>query len=201
MRPCQLADQGDRDATNRVFSLLAARGMAEDRPSPAAVASERDEIARAKRNPVEFAPLYERYADAVFIYCLRRIDDREAAADLTAQIFMRALGGLSRYTDRGGSFRSWLFSSAHNLLVDTYRTRREHASLEADDLGRTLAHPGHGPERIAIHGHDYLRHRGEKFTGNPGHDAGRGSDPWMRRAFAISPRGRGSPRGESCGRR
>lgn len=153
MHPRQMADRGDGDATSsKVFTLLAASGMAEPHPSPAAVASEREEIALAKRNPAAFGPLYERYVDPVYTYCLRRIGDAEHAADLTAQVFTRALAALPRFNERGGSFRSWLFSIAHNIVVDTYRTRREHASIDADDLSRSLTHPAHGPERIAIQG-------------------------------------------------
>lgn len=149
MQPRQLA-QSDRDADGSVMTLLAASGAAEDHPSPVRTAAERDEIALAKRNPAAFAPLYERYVDAVYTYCLRRIDDPEHAADLTAQIFTRALAALPRFSERGGSFRSWLFSIAHNIVVDTYRTARNNASLDQEDIGRTIAHPGHGPERIAL---------------------------------------------------
>lgn len=143
---------GDRDDhdISRSLTLLAGSGAASDHPAPSPALDERDEIARAKRNPTAFGSLYERYVDAVYTYCARRVDDTEYAADLTAQIFTRALAALPRYREDGGSFRSWLFSIAHNTVIDSYRTRREQASIEADDLGRTLAHPGHGPERIAL---------------------------------------------------
>lgn len=143
---------GDRhdNAVSRSMTLLAGSGTAFDQSAPPSTFDERDEIARAKRNPTAFGPLYERYVDAVYTYCARRVDDPDHAADLTAQIFTRALAALPRYREDGGSFRSWLFSIAHNTVIDSYRTRREHTSIEADDLGRTLAHPAHGPERIAL---------------------------------------------------
>lgn len=130
--------------------MLSGSGAASDHPAPSSTVDERDEVARAKRNPTAFEPLYERYVDAVYTYCTRRVDDPEHAADLTAAIFTRAISALPRYREDGGSFRSWLFSIAHNAVIDSYRTRREHASIEADDLGRTLPHPAHGPERIAL---------------------------------------------------
>lgn len=152
MQPRQSASQRSQDAESRVLTLLASAGADDDHPSPAGIVSERDEIARAKRNPAGFASLYERYADAIYTYCLRRIGDPEHAADLTSRVFTSALAALPRYRDNGGSFRSWLFTIAHNTVVDSYRTSRDHASLEADDheLGRTLAAPGHGPERIVL---------------------------------------------------
>ena len=95
---------------------------------------ESDDICRAKRDPAAFAPLYERYVDAIFGYCWRRTSDRELALDLTSQIFAQALAALPRYRPEGGAgtFRSWLFSIAHNLVVDTHRTRREHGSIDSD---------------------------------------------------------------------
>jgi RNA polymerase sigma-70 factor (ECF subfamily) len=128
-----------------------------DRPAaapgnPDLAAAELAIVRRARHHPEAFAPLYERYVDAVFGYCYRRTSDREAAADLTHQIFARALGALPGFIERpgSGSFRSWLFTIARNLVIDTHRTRRETASL--DDAGGHLAlrDPGRSPEDQAI---------------------------------------------------
>lgn len=113
---------------------------------------EREIVRRAQRQPEAFAPLYERYVDAAFGYCYRRTSDREAAADLTHQIFARALTALPTFSDRsgGGSFRSWLFTIAHNLVIDAHRTCRETASLD-DVAGHTaLRDPARSPEEQAI---------------------------------------------------
>lgn len=105
---------------------------------------EHAEILHAQQDPHAFAPLYQRYVDAVFGYCYRRTSDREAAADLTSQIFAKALAALPRYQPRAreDTFRSWLFSIAHNLVVDAHRTRRDHHPLDrADDLRDTAPSP------------------------------------------------------------
>lgn len=122
-----------------------ARGDVSTRP-------ERAEIVRAQQDPRAFAPLYERYVDAVFGYCYRRTGDRESAADLTSQIFARALGALPRYQAqaREGTFRSWLFSIAHNLVVDAHRTRRDHSSLDHIPDERALRDASPSPEDHAI---------------------------------------------------
>lgn len=103
------------------------------RPQPGTgIDPEHAEILHAQRDPHAFAPLYQRYVDAVFGYCYRRTSDQEAAADLTSQIFARALAALPRYQPqaREGTFRSWLFSIAHNLVIDDHRTRRDHHPLD-----------------------------------------------------------------------
>jgi RNA polymerase sigma-70 factor (ECF subfamily) len=117
---------------------------------PATISREASEIARARRNPAAFAPLYERYVDAIYSYCLIRISDPDQAADMTAQIFTRALGAMPRYTDNSGTFRSWLFSIAHNLLVDTYRKQRDIASLDERDHLYLVTDSTPGPEHLAL---------------------------------------------------
>lgn len=111
---------------------------------------ESDEVARSKLDPGAFAPLYERYIDAVFGYCLRRTSDRELAADLTSQIFERALAALPRYQPGGaGTFRSWLFSIAQNLVVDNHRSQHGHASFDRVQ-GGSIRDESLSPEDQAI---------------------------------------------------
>jgi RNA polymerase sigma-70 factor (ECF subfamily) len=63
-------------------------------------------------------------------YITSRIDDPEAAADLAQEVVARSLaaGALERATDLNG----WLFRSAHNAVIDYYRTRRAHQGLGGD---------------------------------------------------------------------
>jgi RNA polymerase sigma-70 factor (ECF subfamily) len=117
--------------------------------APPAAANDRDdELARAARHDrAAFAPLYRRYADPVYRYCLRRLGDREEAEDATAQVFTNALAALPRYRDDGPSFRSWLFAIAHNALVDVERKRRPSRAL--DDAVAIVDHAP-GPEDEAL---------------------------------------------------
>jgi RNA polymerase sigma-70 factor (ECF subfamily) len=70
-----------------------------------------------------FATLYREYVDSVYRYCYFRLDGREQAEDATSQIFLKALAALPTHRQRD-SFRSWLFSIAHNVVTDLYRSRR-----------------------------------------------------------------------------
>jgi len=132
-------------------------------------------VRAAQRDPLAFAPLYQRYATPVYRYCFRQTADPEAAADLTAQIFTKALEALPRFhlrdeaetAENGSTVRSWLFAIAHNALVDARRRERPAQSLNAthpgNDISRrgdtadTLADPALGPEELAIH-RDELGH-------------------------------------------
>jgi len=106
-----------------------------------------DLVVAAKHDRAAFAPLYRRYADPVFRYCLRRLGDREDAEDATTQVFTNALAAMPRYRDDGPSFRSWLFAIAHNVLVDAERKRRPNHTLEV--AGSIVDHTP-GPEEAAL---------------------------------------------------
>jgi RNA polymerase sigma-70 factor (ECF subfamily) len=84
--------------------------------------------ARALHDAEAFTALYRAYALEVYRYCYRRLANREAAEDATSQIFINAYTGLHRLGSR--PFRPWLFTIAHNVVVDVHRSRRPISSLD-----------------------------------------------------------------------
>jgi RNA polymerase sigma-70 factor (ECF subfamily) len=89
-------------------------------------------VLAARADLTQFAPLYERYFPRIYGYCLRRVENTEAAEDLTSLIFTRALSSLHDY--KGGSVPAWLFRIAHNTVANHYRSRRTHLSLERSEI-------------------------------------------------------------------
>jgi RNA polymerase sigma-70 factor (ECF subfamily) len=104
-------------------------------------------VARAKRDPRDFALLYGLYLDPVLQYCYRRLRTREAAEDATSQVFIQALTGLSKFNDQRGSFRGWLFTIAHNVLIDHYRSTRPSEWLDSET---EVADRSPSPEDLAV---------------------------------------------------
>ena len=94
---------------------------------------------QARHNPRAFAPLYERYAERIYAYCLRRVSNQADAEDLTSLIFTRAISHLQDY--RGGSVGAWLFRIASNTVKNYYRSTRSTVSLDDNDFPLT----DHGP--------------------------------------------------------
>jgi RNA polymerase sigma-70 factor (ECF subfamily) len=84
------------------------------------------ELIRAARTDAgAFRELYDRYADRVHGYLVRRTRDPHAARDLTAETFAQAWLARKRFRDRaGGSAGPWLFGIARNLLAQSVRRRR-----------------------------------------------------------------------------
>ncbi len=120
--------------------------VVEDEREPSQDLSGEEAIVRAARADLAaFAPLYDRYHDPIYGYCLRRLLDREAAGDATSLTFTRAMTSLGRF--RGGSFRAWLFAIAHNVVIDAVRRRRPHDDLDA---AGPIADRRPSPEDLAV---------------------------------------------------
>lgn len=115
-------------------------------------------IAAALLDPAAFAPLYERHAPDIYRFCYVRLGLREAADDLTAKVFIRAIERLHQYRPKpGATFRSWLFAIARNMLADEWR-RRKDIRLLPDQVD--LTHDDYpGPEAVAIHRSEMARLR------------------------------------------
>src|SRR2546422_3364482 len=103
------------------------------RPSKAKDGDERRLVQAAQREPTRFADLYENYFELVYAYVARRVRDRAATEDLTAEVFHKALANLPRFKWTGAPFATWLFRIASNLIADrTKRQARETKSSEPD---------------------------------------------------------------------
>jgi RNA polymerase sigma-70 factor (ECF subfamily) len=100
-----------------------------------------------------FATLYSRYVESVYRYCYHRLGDQPTAEDATSQVFVRALAALPRYRERG-SFRSWLFAIAHNVVTDLARsTRRAQAHVDGP-LTDDVLDPSPSPEEAVLAAQD-----------------------------------------------
>lgn len=106
----------------------------------------------AKTDRAAFGVLYDRYVHRVYGYCYRRLQTPEEAEDATSLVFTKALAALSRYQDDGPSFRAWLFTIAHNVVIDEFRARKgakRSVSWPADDAADPVG-AAPGPEDDAL---------------------------------------------------
>jgi RNA polymerase sigma factor (sigma-70 family) len=89
-------------------------------------------IAAARTDARAFRELYDRYAERVLGYHLRRTRDEDAAHELTAETFAQAWLVRARFRDEcEGTAGPWLFGIARNvLLMSVRRLRLEAAARE-----------------------------------------------------------------------
>jgi RNA polymerase sigma-70 factor, ECF subfamily len=108
---------------------MVGRGRASKR-SPAQT-DERLLVEAAQQNPARFAELYEIHFDRVYLFIVRRVGDRDAAEDLTSEVFHRALANLKQFEWRGVPFGAWLLRIAANAVTD--RNKRSGRELSFAD--------------------------------------------------------------------
>src|SRR3954465_12928389 len=79
----------------------------------------------AAADPDAFRELYDRYAERVFGYFVRRTGDHDPSLDLTAEAFAQAWIMRRRFRDEAaGSAAPWLFGIARNVLLMSVRRGR-----------------------------------------------------------------------------
>jgi RNA polymerase sigma-70 factor, ECF subfamily len=77
-----------------------------------------------------FGQLYERTVDRVYRYVYFRVTDEPTAEDLTSRVFLKAWEHLPRFNAGDSPFIAWLYTIAHNTVVDHYRTHRQTTHLD-----------------------------------------------------------------------
>ncbi len=79
--------------------------------------------------PHDFEAWYHDHRSVVYRYVRFRVATREAAEDVTSEVFMKALRSLDRYDANLASPRTWLLRIARNAVTDHLRALRRRGSL------------------------------------------------------------------------
>jgi RNA polymerase sigma-70 factor (ECF subfamily) len=96
-----------------------------------------------------FEALYARHKGALYRFVLRSVKARGEAEELFQEIWMRAIEARSRYAPQA-KFSTWLYTIAHNRIVDHWRSRGlALVSLDDEDhpVPEVAADPGSEPHR------------------------------------------------------
>ena len=118
-----------------------------DRPKENHDASDAELIRDAASDGDAFAELYQRHAEVMLRYFMRRTGDAQTAADLTAETFATAFSSRRSFRDVGAPGRAWLFKIASRQLSRFIRTEQvggrarrrlgvEPIMLDTDDVRR-----------------------------------------------------------------
>jgi Sigma-70 region 2 len=127
-------------------------------------------VQQARDDPSLFTPLYNLYRDRIYWYLRARVSSDEDAADLTQQVFLRALERLHQYQERKGPFAAWLFAIARHAASNSHRRPRSvDCGLQADPNGAPsgLASYATGPFSIGIVRHLFFAYEGYVGQNHP----------------------------------
>jgi len=100
-----------------------------------------DELPRIAHDPAAFEAFYRRYVEDVQRFIARRVDDPHAAADLTAEVFLAAIGAAPGYESHRGVPIAWLFGIARNVTSAERRRAARERRANARIQGRRLLEP------------------------------------------------------------
>ena len=112
----------------------------------AAQTSATGELSRIAYDPEAFEGFYRAHVTLVTRFVARRVADPHMVADLTAEVFLAALGSAHAYRPGKGSPVAWLYGVARNVIAQERRRaayQRQAASriagrrlLDGDDIAR-----------------------------------------------------------------
>lgn len=93
--------------------------------------NERQLVLQAQAGNAEaFGQLYDAYMERIYRFIYFRVEDQQTAEDITSQVFMRAWNNLDRFRLGRTPYLAWLYTIAHNAVIDHYRTRKVTTALE-----------------------------------------------------------------------
>ncbi|MCS7001652.1 MAG: sigma-70 family RNA polymerase sigma factor [Dehalococcoidia bacterium] len=104
-------------------------------------------VGRALRDPDAFEELVERYQAKLFTLAYRMIGDRDEAADIAQETFLRAYKSLRSFRP-DAKFAPWLYKIAVNRCMTHRRAQAQRPSVALDEaLTESLASPDRDVER------------------------------------------------------
>jgi RNA polymerase sigma factor (sigma-70 family) len=108
----------------------------------------------ARGDAAAFEVLYRRHELRVWRYLERNVRNRAVSDELMQEVWFAVARDASRYQPTA-RFTTWLFTIAHNRMVDSARTNRRNLSLEEmsgqdSDVTFELADSSPGPLAAAI---------------------------------------------------
>lgn len=100
------------------------------------IESELAQIEKAQKDPKDFAPIYNKYYDEIFIYINRKIGDSDVVAEVTSRTFTKCLININRFKYMGVPFSAWLYKIAMNEVRQFFRSKKNYPrTLSLSDGG------------------------------------------------------------------
>lgn len=103
-----------------------------------------------------FLKAYDELADAIFRHCYFRVSDREKAKDIAQETFTKTW----EYIGKNGvvdNMRAFLYKVANNLIIDSYRKKKEDSLDEMQEDGFDVGNDDHEAIMNMIAGKEIIR--------------------------------------------
>ncbi len=87
-------------------------------------------------NSEAFGELYDAYMERIYRFVYFRVEDQQTAEDITSQVFLKAWNNLDRFSFSRTPYLAWLYTIAHNAVIDHYRTRKVTTAIDDVQLSQ-----------------------------------------------------------------
>ncbi|MBI3511373.1 MAG: sigma-70 family RNA polymerase sigma factor [Bacteroidetes bacterium] len=91
-------------------------------------------VEEAKKEPSRFQALYNKYYERIFLFVWQRMDDKEAAHDVTSNVFLKAMLNLHKYEFKGVPFASWLYRIAKSEVYTVFRQQQAQRTVNIETV-------------------------------------------------------------------
>lgn len=97
------------------------------------IENEVKEILSAQENIAHFEVLYERYFSKIYLFIYHKINEKETSADITANVFLKALENIKKYKPQGLPFSAWLYRIATNEVLQFFKKSKNQRFILIDE--------------------------------------------------------------------
>jgi RNA polymerase sigma-70 factor, ECF subfamily len=96
----------------------------------------------------DLVDLYQSLSPQLFRYAVRLLGDADLAEECVAETFSRLLAALQRGLGPRDNPRAYLYQTAHNWIMDTYRRSQPEERIDSLQLSSSIASPDPEGERV-----------------------------------------------------
>lgn len=111
------------------------------------------------RNSEMYGILYDRYAQKVYQRCLKFVDQKEEAQDLTHDLFIKIYYNLSKFQFKS-SFSTWLYAITYNHCVE-HLTKKKKLKIQKEE---GYLESASDPHQAEIEDSEFLALKAEKLN-------------------------------------
>lgn len=101
-----------------------------------------------KRDEEVFGKCYDFYAPKIYRHAFYRLGSKEAAEDITSEVFVRVWEFLTKPTNKIQNLKAFLYRIANNLIIDQYRAKGRQPILIDEVIERSLGDEGREVEKL-----------------------------------------------------
>jgi RNA polymerase sigma-70 factor (ECF subfamily) len=84
-------------------------------------------------NASSFSEVIREYEKTIYSYLFRLCGNKDDAADLTQDTFIKAYNNLNRF-NINMDFRPWIYRIAHNNYVNYMKAKKEYVAIDSDEF-------------------------------------------------------------------